>query len=223
MFIYKITNLLNNKIYIGKTEKTIEKRFFAHVNNAKLNKQSYLYNAMRHVGCNNFKVENIEKCLSVSELNRREKELITEYHSDNREFGYNIAKGGLGGDTFSSQTEIRKNEICQKRSKSMAGKNKGKKLTLENKIRISKTLTGRKDSPGTRLKKSNSSKISQNRPDVIEKKRKSMLGKKHSIETKIKIRKSNLGQKRTIDIKNKISKAKIGIPWSVARRLACKK
>ena len=49
-FIYKITNEINNKIYIGQTKKTIEERFAAHIQKAKNHTNRYLYDAMNYYG-----------------------------------------------------------------------------------------------------------------------------------------------------------------------------
>lgn len=58
MFIYKITNNLNNKIYIGQTSRTIAERFLEHINAAnKGTLNTHLCRAMRKYGVENFKVE----------------------------------------------------------------------------------------------------------------------------------------------------------------------
>ena len=56
-YIYKITNLINNKLYIGQTKKTIEERFKAHIKVARQHKNRYLYDAMNKYGYENFKIE----------------------------------------------------------------------------------------------------------------------------------------------------------------------
>lgn len=73
-YIYKITNNINGKVYIGQTIKTVEKRFRQHINNS--NKpyfsQIILYKAMNKYGIENFSVEKIEE-IDNSLLNEREK------------------------------------------------------------------------------------------------------------------------------------------------------
>lgn len=62
-FIYKITNLINNKCYIGKTERTIEKRWKEHLR--KRNSLDLpLYRALNKYGINNFQIEQLEECSS---------------------------------------------------------------------------------------------------------------------------------------------------------------
>jgi hypothetical protein len=101
MIIYKITNKINNKVYIGKTERTsIIYRWKTHLKNVKHKVNRHLYDSMNHYGVDNFKIEEIEKCNSINELNDREKHWIKFYNSTNRNFGYNMTYGGDGGNTW---------------------------------------------------------------------------------------------------------------------------
>ena len=62
-YIYKITNTLNDKVYIGQTVKSLQKRFTQHKNNS--NKpyfsQIVLYKAFNKYGIENFTFEQIEE------------------------------------------------------------------------------------------------------------------------------------------------------------------
>ena len=72
-YIYKIINDINNKIYIGKTTGTVEKRFQEHIKDSKkYYKNRPLYNAMNKYGIEHFKIEPIEKC-NLDILSEREK------------------------------------------------------------------------------------------------------------------------------------------------------
>ena len=71
MFIYKITNKINGKLYIGQTIFTIEKRWHEHLLNSKLDNQ-YLCRAIRKHGSENFEIKAIIKCNNIDELNSRE-------------------------------------------------------------------------------------------------------------------------------------------------------
>lgn len=92
-YIYKITNTLNNKIYIGQTIKSVEKRFQQHKNNS--NKpyfsQIVLYKAFNKYGIENFKCEQIEEVIN-EQLDDREKYWIEYY--DSYFNGYNSTLGG---------------------------------------------------------------------------------------------------------------------------------
>lgn len=94
-YIYKITNIKNNKIYIGKTNNTIEKRFQEHCQASKKvrNENRPLYKAMNKYGIENFKVELVEQC-SPEVSSEREKYWIEYYGSF--KYGYNATLGGDG-------------------------------------------------------------------------------------------------------------------------------
>lgn len=98
MIIYKITNLINNKIYIGKTTKSIANRFRSHLKNAKNKINRYLYDAMNKYGYENFTIEEIETVKDAIG-NDREIYWIAFYKSNEKEFGYNMTIGGDGGNT----------------------------------------------------------------------------------------------------------------------------
>lgn len=99
-YIYKITNQINNKIYIGKTKDTIELRFKGHLRDAQKYKdgnfRSHLYEAMNLYGIENFTVQEIESC-NYEFLSEREQYWIKYYNSQDENIGYNICKGGEGG------------------------------------------------------------------------------------------------------------------------------
>ena len=92
-YIYKITNLVNNKIYIGQTIHTLEYRFKQHINKSGCTK---LHNAIVKYGKENFIIEEIEK-VPQNILDEREIYWISYYDSTNRKLGYNILKGGKLG------------------------------------------------------------------------------------------------------------------------------
>jgi|TARA_B100000287_G_C20550576_1_gene748326 hypothetical protein len=92
-YIYKITNIINNKGYVGKTIKSPEKRWKNHLYCAKTDGPMVISRAIRKHGEKNFKFEVIEECL-VEEMNPREAHWI-EYH-DTFHNGYNSSMGGEG-------------------------------------------------------------------------------------------------------------------------------
>ena len=92
-FIYKITNLINNKVYIGLTTETIEKRWKNHISCVGKIKR-HLYNAMGKYGIENFTIEEIDRSDNFTILGELERKYIKEYNSINREYGYNITHGG---------------------------------------------------------------------------------------------------------------------------------
>ena len=96
-YIYKITNLINSKSYIGKTTNTVEERFNEHCRDSqkkRCNKRP-LYDAFNKYGIENFKIEEIEYVEDNSKLSEREIYWIQELQTYGRN-GYNATKGGDG-------------------------------------------------------------------------------------------------------------------------------
>lgn len=89
-FIYKITNKVNNKSYIGQTRYTVEFRWRQHQHKKD---NTYFHNAIHKYGIENFTVETLEEC-EVEDLNNREIFNIAKY--DTFKNGYNLTIGGDG-------------------------------------------------------------------------------------------------------------------------------
>ena len=85
--IYKITNLINNKIYIGQTN-DYERRVREHKNKMYGNVQKPLYKAIDEYGIENFTFEIIENY--CEDYNEKEHYWIKYYNSDEKDRGYNI-------------------------------------------------------------------------------------------------------------------------------------
>ena len=94
-YIYKITNMLNNKVYIGKTLSTPEKRWREHINDSQKSQcaQRPLYRAFAKYGIENFQLDIIEEC-SPEEVNEKEIQWIEILGSF--KYGYNATQGGDG-------------------------------------------------------------------------------------------------------------------------------
>lgn len=103
-YIYKITNTLNDKVYIGQTIKTVEKRFTQHKNNS--NKEYFsqivLYKAFNKYGIENFICEEIEE-VPNDKLDEREKYWIEYY--DSYFNGYNSTLGGRATQLYNWDTD----------------------------------------------------------------------------------------------------------------------
>lgn len=106
-YIYKTTNLLNNKIYIG------QKKSNEFLHEKYLGSGKYLLNSIRKHGKENFKVELIDTANSKEELSQLEIYYISKYNATDVNIGYNIAKGGIGGGEVYVNNGI-KNEFIQK-------------------------------------------------------------------------------------------------------------
>lgn len=92
-YIYIIKNRINDKVYIGKTDLDINKRFKEHIRDSRRRRceKRPLYSAMRKYGCEHFYVELIEETQDTS---TREQFWIKEYNSFH--YGYNATIGGDG-------------------------------------------------------------------------------------------------------------------------------
>lgn len=98
MIIYKATNLVNGKVYIGQTKYSLEKRMNGHIKQSKSSndeKIHYFQHAIKKYGENNFKWEIITEC-SQEESDILEIYYIQLCDSHNNEKGYNETIGGRG-------------------------------------------------------------------------------------------------------------------------------
>ena len=126
-YIYKTTNIVNNKFYIGKS--SIKNNSIDHWY---LGSGVLLKKAINKYGRDNFKKEIIEWCASLEESNEREKYWIEKLDALNPNIAYNIATGGDGG--------YLGEEVNKRISKAL----KGRKHTEEFKQHISKLNKGKK-------------------------------------------------------------------------------
>lgn len=111
--VYKITNKINNKIYIGITNQGAGVRYLHHLYEARSGSLFPIHNAIRKYGKDNFTLEIIELCEDSDTLKEREKYWIAFYNSTDRSIGYNMTEGGDG--TFGRKhSEETKEKIRQK-------------------------------------------------------------------------------------------------------------
>ena len=98
-YIYCITNLINNKQYVGKTTYNVERRWKQHCSDYKKLKYANrpLYKAMNKYGIENFKIEVLEQCERnlISEREQYWIKYLKTYH-----LGYNATLGGDGSLIF---------------------------------------------------------------------------------------------------------------------------
>lgn len=94
--IYKFTNQLNNKVYIGQTTTSMKNRLKKHL--TQLNDSTYFHKALKKYGFENFSLEIVEDNIPLSELDEREKywiKITDAYYTSGK--GYNLTKGGQWG------------------------------------------------------------------------------------------------------------------------------
>lgn len=123
MWIYKITNIQNNKIYIGQTIRPIQKRFLRHLTDA-LNqiKDNHLSRAIRKYGKDSFIIEEIDTASSQQELTIKENYWINYYNSVKNGYNETDALYKCSGNTYKYKTKIELNSIKEKLSKTKLGK-----------------------------------------------------------------------------------------------------
>lgn len=120
MIIYKTTNLINGRIYVGKDK---------HNNPNYLGSGNILHQALDKYGKQNFKKEILEHCSSEEEMCEKEKYWIETLNSLYIHGGYNLTKGGEGGDTFTNKPEELK-DITRNKISISSSKNNQKNIEL---------------------------------------------------------------------------------------------
>lgn len=121
--IYKITNKINGKIYIGQTTKSLNIRLNQHRHNMNKNINLPLYNSMRKYGESNFTYEVIDTAESQEDLDSKEMywiEYLNSYFYSDNSNGYNMTIGGGGISGYEFSDEVRKN-MSESRKGLLAG------------------------------------------------------------------------------------------------------
>lgn len=142
MWIYKITNIQNNKVYIGQTIRPVNDRFHRHINDALNNiLDTHFARAIRKYGKDNFIIETIDKAMNQTELNKKEQYWIQYYNSVEDGYNETDAISKCGGNTYQSKTVEEMSAIRKKlRVSKIGGKNpnarKIKMIDLVNRIEM---------------------------------------------------------------------------------------
>jgi group I intron endonuclease len=202
--IYKRTNKINCKIYVGQTWETMEHRAGPAGKNYK--DCTYLWNAIKKYGWNNFESEIIIIVDTQKMADYWEQYFIDQYNCCNRKKGYNIQRGGSRDSIISENTRQK-----------MSISRKGKRLSEETKQKISSMLKGR---PSHKKGKSCSEETKQKMSEARVGKNNPIYGTFRSEETKRKISMSNKGKMKGIMPSN-INMLKL--PEVVAKRERTKK
>lgn len=147
MIIYKITNIVNSKVYIGQTRINPSKeRFNRHIRESKKpSLTNYLHLSMRKYGKENFIFEILCSCKNLTDLSFMEKYFISLYNSNNKKFGFNLTSGGEQPVT---NEEIKKKLSEKIKNQYLNGRtpwNKGKGIKIyKSEVGFYKTIEHRK-------------------------------------------------------------------------------
>ena len=189
--IYKTTNLVNDKIYVGQHNTSADDGY--------LGSGSKLILAVKEFGKQNFVRETIEFCTSAN-VDEKEVYWIDKLDATNPEIGYNLMKGGCSFPIMFGE----QNPMFGKGYLFEGNKNHffGKKHSEESKIKIANRYYPKgKDHPnfGSKLSEDQKRKFTfkghKHSNESLEKIRIASTGRKHSKETKDKCKESNLGFK----------------------------
>lgn len=110
--IYVITNTINNKQYVGKTQKTYLQRFKEHVKGYDQGDRQYLHCAMHKYGSENFSVELLAQVEDDS-WEFWEQYYIAQLHTHYSEGGYNLTRGGDDNPMNNPAAVAKHNKICK--------------------------------------------------------------------------------------------------------------
>ena len=199
----------NKKVYIGITQQQPEKRW-------KLGQgyvgQDYIYKAIQKYGWDNIKHEILFTGLNQEEAEQKERELIVQHKSTDRNYGYNIALGGNHQGKTSQET---KEKISQS--------NQGKKRTPEqNQLNRELRLKYYKEHPEAKekarqqnLERLKDPKFAQRLKEIGKANGERLKGKKRPPEVMEKLRQANIGRKVSDETRKKIGLAGLGrTPWN---------
>lgn len=141
-YIYKTTNLINGKIYIGQKHSNI------FLGNKYLGSGKLLKQAINKNGYNNFTVDLIEEVETQEKLDEREIFWINYFNATDRKVGYNICEGGRVNRTMIGENnpfygKHHTDEVRQKMSNSQQHRTDDRSHTEESKQKLSQKMKGR--------------------------------------------------------------------------------
>ena len=213
--IYKITNTVNGKSYIGQTiHDAVKGRISEHFRGAS-NGSQLLKRAIKKHGKCVFIYKILHDGIIPELLDSYEIEAIAKFNAVAPK-GYNLNSGGGGGKTPSEETRRKMSEVNKGKNNGFYGKNHSaetrRKLSEARKGKPG-AMTGRKHSAEARRKLSEAHKGKKHTPETRRKMSESRKGKRrapYSLETRRKMseeRKGKPGRPHTLETRRKMSEA----------------
>lgn len=117
--LYKVTNLVNLKSYIGITKSTLKERWAEHLRDSKCPFYP-LHCAIQKYGEHNFTIELLEESLDRNYISGKEDPTMDLHQSRITQHGYNVAKGGYGGDLGEIANKKRRKTMLAKSDEEIA-------------------------------------------------------------------------------------------------------
>jgi len=177
--VYKITNMVNGKVYVGQTVRGIHTRWTEHKRHALTGGDTHrcprLSRSIRRHGPDNFVIDILEICTNLDDLNKREEYWIGTLQSMDKSKGYNLQSGGMNmvpsestrarmsvwqiGRKFSDESRKRMSDSHRSlpprsadHCRKISEMNKGKKRSDDTRRKISASRIGKKCSADARAK-----------------------------------------------------------------------
>lgn len=233
--IYMYTNKVNNKVYIGRTCQSLEKR--AGANGCAYRSSHRFWNAITKYGWESFIPCILEDGLTDEEASIKELEYISKYNSSG-DAGYNIVdsiKSNYGDGKRRSLSEAISRSMTSEHRAHLSKMHTGKKMSEESRIKMSIAKTGVKRGPRSEETKE---KIRQAHlgkcPTEETRKRQSLArmgkepwnkGMQMPDEFRRKCREANIGKTIPEDVRQKISNAlkglKVGAKNPMSKKVLC--
>lgn len=90
MIIYKATNKVNGKVYIGSTKRVLAERINSHHSSTRSKTKTPFHKALLEHGFTSFEWEVLEKAATLDDLSKKETHWIRKYKSTHKDYGYNV-------------------------------------------------------------------------------------------------------------------------------------
>lgn len=175
--VYLITNMINDKKYVGVTCRRYQERYKEHLSAASSGSNLLLHNAMRKYGVENFKVSLVAADVPEDRICAAEQHYVKVYNTFYQTgHGYNMTEGG-GGMCGYHHTQATRLKLSQS--------HKGHKFTLERNKKIKDAMTGRNYLPEWRAA------LSDARKGRFTKAENPFYGKQHTKVTKNRVSVAN--------------------------------
>lgn len=206
--VYMHKNKINGKVYIGITSNSPKRRWDC---GRGYKNQILFYRSIQKYSWDNFEHIILFENLTKEEAEQKEIELIKQYKSNNKKYGYNIANGGNCAGSASEETRMKMSERMKKNNpmknketvEKMRQSQLGKKLSEEHKQKLINANKGRKHTE-----------------EEKEKDRIAHLGNKNGMYGKKGLLHPNFGKHLTEEQKKKLSESLKGhIPWNKGKKL----